>query len=144
MEAGKLRCLKNLFVEFVTWLFLLPLISCKDSILAFFGRCCALCDALFLASVQLPKARVTGNTHWKNIFEELVEGKRKSKWFDKVKTALQICDLSDKSMKGGSYMGKGKLYSVQLAQYCYHNHLNGEQRTSADGFPFQRLRFWLD
>lgn len=65
--AGKLDKLDSLFVQYVTWLFSLPRNSCRTAILACFGRRCAVCDSLFLASIQLAKGFSNGDELWGTI-----------------------------------------------------------------------------
>ena len=134
LEAGKMTALDSLFTSFITWLFRLPPTSCRDSILAAFGRRCALCDALFIASIQVANAKISRNTHWSNVVDELVAGRRKSKWFRKVVSGLRMRDLWEEVLKGGPFVGERKTYGVKFAQYCFHNHLNRLRGTSADDF----------
>jgi hypothetical protein len=51
--AGKLTVLDDLFTNFICWLFSLPRTTCKVNLLTCFGRRCAKCDALFLATIQI-------------------------------------------------------------------------------------------
>jgi hypothetical protein len=133
--GGNLNCFDELFVGFVRWLFRFPKSTSKSNILGCFGRRCAICDSIYLAAVQLAGAEVSRNDLWKDLVKDLLSRKIKSKWFDKVCEALADRGVYDKVFREGvSLVALRKEFGVQMAQFCFHNHLNKLTNTSADDF----------
>jgi hypothetical protein len=134
-QAGVMRGFDDLFTSYVVWLFRLPPSACKTAILSAFARRCAQCDALFLASVQLASADSTSNPLWRDLCEELREGRRKSKWYSILMTGLRTRGLADHVTRWGTdYVANRKQIAVRFSQYCFHNHLNNFRGTSGDDF----------
>jgi hypothetical protein len=132
--AGNLDKIDGLFVQYVTWLFSLPRNSCRTAILASFGRRCAHCDSLFLASVQLARGFNNGEELWGTVAQALrdraING---SKWYVKVVTALEDRDLKREIWENPSgVIAERKDFGVKFSQYCFHEHLNIPRGSSAD------------
>jgi hypothetical protein len=146
--GGNLSAFDELFVGFVRWLFLFPKTTSKLNILSCFGRRCAACDSLYLAAVQLAGASGSRNDVWKDLVQDLSAGKIKSKWYKKVISALADRGVESKVMQdGASVVTSRKEFGIQLAQFCFHKHLNKFTNTSADDFrrakPFGTYPFLL-
>jgi hypothetical protein len=146
--AGSLASLDELFIDYVRWLYLLPKTTSKVNILSCFGRRCAICDALFLATIQIAGAPTSKNTVWKDLVDELANRRRRSKWFTKVCKELEERQLLNSVMSDGvSIVGKRKEVGIQFAQFCFHKHLNLRTNNSADLFcevkPFGVYPFLL-
>ncbi len=133
--AGKLTVLDDLFTNFVCWLFTLPKTTCKVNILSCFGRRCAMCDALFLATIQLAGASSTRNELWKGVVSDLRSGQKKSRWFKVVSDAMTARGFIHRVFENGAdVVANRRLVGINFAQYCFHHHLNRPTRTSADDF----------
>ncbi len=133
--AGRLCALDDLYTDFVRWLYNLPKTTSKLNLLSCFGRRCALCDALFLATIQLAGTSTSKNEIWKDVVHDLVNRKLKSKWFSRMLKELADRRLSSKVFSEGStVVGARKEIGVQFAQFCFHRHLNLLTNTSADQF----------
>jgi hypothetical protein len=131
--GGNLNALDELFVGFIRWLFRLPKSTSKLNILGCFGRRCALCNSLYLAAVQLARTETSRNDLWKDLVHDLLSRKIKSKWFNKVCVALADRGVHDIVFhEGASIIASRKEFGVQMAQFCFHNHLNQLTNTSAD------------
>jgi hypothetical protein len=132
--AGNLGSLDSLFVDFITWLFCFPRSTCKTAILACFGRRCASCDSLFLASVQLARGLTSENELWGSVAKALKGNTlRGSKWYKKVKQALVERGLQREVMQNpAKIIVRRKEFGVQFSQYCFHHHLNLSCGSSAD------------
>jgi hypothetical protein len=132
--AGKLDSLDGLFVQFITWVFCLPRNSCKTAILACFGRRCALCDSLFLASVQLARGFTSETELWGSVAEALEDRTLKgSKWYKKVVTALTERGLRQEVWENPvEVLVHRREFGVKFSQFCFHNHLNLFRGSSAD------------
>jgi hypothetical protein len=133
--SGKLTILDDLFSNFNCWLFSLPKSTCKVNILSCFGRRCAVCDALFLAAIQIAGTPTSKNELWKGVLEDLKSGAKRSKWFQLVCKALQDRRISDKILnRGAEAVAERREIGITFAQFCFHRHLNHFTRTSADEF----------
>jgi hypothetical protein len=132
--AGKLDSLDCLFVQFITWVFNLPRNSCKNAILACFGRRCSQCDSLFLASVQLAKGFSSEAELWGLVTAALKNQTLKgSKWYKKVTEALIERGLKQEVWDTPTeVLVHRKEFGVKFSQYCFHNHLNLLRGNSAD------------
>ncbi len=135
--AGKLEILDRLFVHYVIWLFGLPRSSCRKAILACFGRRCASCDSLFLASVQLAKGFSSRAELWgtvSTVAHALRERSLKgSKWYKKVIVALEERALRDEVWdRPSEFLIERKSFGIKFSQFCFHRHLNLARGTSAD------------
>jgi hypothetical protein len=131
--AGKLQAFDDVFVKFILWNFHFPRTTCKTGILASFGRRCTECDSLFLAAVEIARASLTDNEVWKEVVNELKAGRLKSKWFTKVRVALEARGLKDQiwEQPAETVAERGTL-GLRFSQYCFHHHLNLPRGTSAD------------
>jgi hypothetical protein len=131
--AGKLQAFDDVFVKFILWIFHFPRTTCKTGILASFGRRCTECDSLFLAAVEIARASLTDNEVWKEVVNELKAGRLKSKWFTKVRVALEARGLKDQiwEQPAETVAERGTL-GLRFSQYCFHHHLNLPRGTSAD------------
>jgi hypothetical protein len=77
--VGSLSVLDDLFVDFIRWLYGMPKTTSKLNILSCFRRRCALCDALYLAAIQLAGASTSKNVIWRDLVEDLDSRQKKSK-----------------------------------------------------------------
>ncbi len=132
--AGKLDKLDGLFVQYVTWLFTLPRNSCRTAILACFGRRCAFCDSLFLASVQLAKGFNNGDELWgtvaRGLRDRAITG---SKWYGKVTEGLEERNLWQEVWeRPHEFISERRDFGVKFSQFCFHNHLNISRGNSSD------------
>jgi hypothetical protein len=146
--AGSLSVLDDLFIDFIRWLYGMPKTTSKLNILSCFGRRCAMCDALYLASIQLANSSTSKNVIRRDLVGELVSRQRKAKWFDRVLRELVARRLDSSVLRDGvSFVGQRKEMGVRFAQYCLHVHLNLQTNTSADLFrnvkPFGIFPFLL-
>ncbi len=156
--GGNLNAFDDLFVGFIKWLFLFPRSTSKLNILGCFGRWCANCDSLYLAAVQLAgtstsrndlwKDLVNDNDLWKDLVNDLNCGRIKSKWYNKVQVALAERGVKNRVLQeGANVVASRKEFGIQLAQFCFHRHLNKLTNTSADDFrlskPFGTYPFLL-
>ncbi len=133
--AGKLTVLDDTFTDFIRWLFMLPKNTCKNNILSCFGRRCAMCDALFLATIQIAGAATSKNVLWQGIVEDLISGQKKSRWFKVVSEAMSVRGIADKVFRSGAdVIAERRRVGINFAQYCFHRHLNIPTSTSADDF----------
>jgi hypothetical protein len=146
--GGNLSAFDELFVGFIRWLFLFPKTTSKFNILSCFGRRCAACDSLYLAAIQLAGSSGSRNDLWKDLVQELNSGRIKSKWYKKVISALADRRVDSRILQdGASVVASRKEFGIQLAQFCFHRHLNKLTNTSADEFrrpkPFGTYPFLL-
>jgi hypothetical protein len=133
--AGKLTVLDDTFTNFICWLFSLPKTTCKVNILSCFGRRCALCDALFLATIQIAGAPSSRNELWKGVVADLRSGQKKSRWFKVVTKAMAERGFLNRVIeRGADVVSERRQVGISFAQYCFHHHLNRPTRTSADDF----------
>jgi hypothetical protein len=103
---------------------------------------------MFLASIQIAGAPASKNQVWKELVEDLVANKIRSKWFCKVRKELVERQLlSSVLTEGTTVVEKRKEIGVQFSQFCFHKHLNLPTNTSADLFrqvkPFGIYPFLL-
>jgi hypothetical protein len=104
---------------------------------------------VYLAAIQLAGARSSRNDVWKDLVQDLVSKRKKSKWFTKVTKELAERGLERKVLlEGDSVVASRKEIGVQFAQFCFHKHLNKNTNTSADDFrkvkPFGTYPFLLN
>jgi hypothetical protein len=133
VSACQVRKIDGLFAEFITWLFRFPFTTGRDAILSSFGRRCAKCDSLYLASVQLAIASTSRNTTWGDAVSDLQGGVLQSKWFVIVRSELEKRGMGDEALaQGPSFVSDRKRKAVEFAQYCFHFHLNVPTGSSAD------------
>jgi hypothetical protein len=132
--AGKLNKFDQLFTQYITWIFRLPRSSCQTAILACFGRRCAVCDSLFLASVQLARGFVNTDEIWGSVACALKDQTLKgSKWYKEVVAELVKRELKSKVWDSPQVvLAERKEFGVSFSQYCFHQHLNLARGTSAD------------
>ncbi len=125
--------LDNLFVEFIRWLFRLPVRTGRAVILSNFARRCAKCDAIFLAASQIATARSTRNTIWADAVRDLVMGRLNSGWFQVVTAELEKRGFAEEVLeRGADFLGEKKRRGVEFSQFCFHEHLNCPLGNSAD------------
>jgi hypothetical protein len=133
--AGKLCELDNLFVKFITWVYRLPTTTCKSALMACFGRRCTECDALFLASIQVARGSGSDGGLWGSLVQELKTGKKKSKWFMRVRKALEDRGLRELVWdRPTEAVSERHSLGLRFSQFCFHKHLNLPRGTSADQF----------
>ncbi len=138
--AGKLTVLDDTFTNFICWLFTLPKTMCKVNILSCFGRRCTLCDALFLATIQIAGAPSSRNELWKGVVADLRSGQKKSRWFTVVTKAMTERGFFNRvAERGADVVSERRQVGISFAQYCFHHHLNCPTRTSADDFRAVKL-----
>jgi hypothetical protein len=147
--AGKLNKFDQLFAHYIIWVFGLPRTSCHTAILACFGRRCAMCDSLFLASIQLARGFLSPEELWGSVANALKENSLKgSKWFKKVTGGLVERELKNKIWETPTQvLAERKELGVTFSQFCFHRHLNLPRGTSADRIrglqPFGMYPFLL-
>jgi exonuclease III len=133
VNVYQVRKIDGLFADFITWLFRFPHTTGRDAILSNFGRRCAKCDSLYLASVQLAVASTSRNTIWGDAVRDLQGGVLQSKWFTTVRSELGKRGMEDEALvHGPSFVSDRKRKAVEFAQYCFHFHLNTPTGSSSD------------
>jgi hypothetical protein len=90
-----------------------------------------------LAAIEIARSSVTGSVAWKNLVTELQAGRKKSKWFLKVRTALEVRGLKGKIWDSpAEAISERREIADQFSQFCFHHHLNVPRGTSADQIRF--------
>jgi hypothetical protein len=148
VSVAKVITLDRLFAEFICWIFRFPKTTGTNIILSNFGRRCAKCDSLFLATIQLAGALTTKNILWEKTAEELMAGGLRSSWYTVVESEIRKRGMTREIFEqGADVVANRKVYGVYFSQYCYVHHLNPPSGRSSDRFrrgrPFGIFPFLL-
>jgi exonuclease III len=139
VTCAQVSKLDDLFVEFIRWLYRLPLRTGKLAILGTFARRCAKCDALFLAAVQIAQAGGSKNKIWEALVEDLKSRRSEAGWFEVVTSELVKRGLLREVLaEGRDFRADRRKYGVVFAQFCFHEHCNALNGSSADLIRLQR------
>ncbi len=148
VTVAKVASLDRIFAEYICWLFRFPRTTGTNSILANFGRRCAKCDSLFLATVQIASTLTTRNNIWRAVVSDLRAGRLQSTWSTVVFAEIEKRGMTAEVLsQGAHFVANRKMYAVQFAQFCFAHHLSVPTGSSSDLFirfrPFGIYPFLL-
>jgi hypothetical protein len=148
VTVAKVTILDRIFAEYISWLFRFPRTTGTNIILSNFGRRCAKCDSLFLASVQIASACSTRNSTWADTVRDLEDGVLQSTWFNATKSEIQKRGMANEVFReGANFVAARKLHGVHFSQFCFAHHLNLPTGSNSDLFrrsrPFGMYPFLL-
>jgi hypothetical protein len=128
----------KIFADFIRSRFKLTGSTGVNNILMQFGRRCAECDGLFLASVQVARGLAAPDTVWGNVLSSLLHDTR-IRWIRNVTDRLvRIGLLAEVTQSPINFLEQRKEYGLVFAQWCHHNHLTLPASYSADFFRVGR------
>ncbi len=136
--AGQLRKIDDIFIDFIRRMYRLPPRTSRNDILAHFGRRCSMCDALFLASVQVARGFVNPGSVWGDVLST-VWNRGDIPWVKSVKRHLTRLDLLEAVVSSPAvFLGDRKALAVDFTRFCFDNHLNITNGRSSDYFRVNR------
>jgi hypothetical protein len=135
--AGNLHQIDNLFCNFIRRHYKLPATTCRRSILMQFGRRCAVCDARYLAAVQLARGLSDPDSTWGNVLRTVWASQRP--WLREVLGHLQRVGLKDDVIaRPAAFLGERKEHGRTFSEWCHFNHLTTTNGRSSDFFRVDR------
>jgi hypothetical protein len=137
--AGDLSRIDNLFCDFIKKQFRLPQSVCRKGLLMQFARRCAVCDAYYLAAVQLARARTSPISIWGRVAES-VWSNDAIPWVRNLKQRLRSMNADTAILNDpGGFLSDRKDWGLAFSQWCHEHHLQFTNGSSADFFRVDRL-----
>jgi hypothetical protein len=148
VSVAKVLTLDRLFTDYICWLFRFPRTTGVNAVLTNFGRRCAKCDSLFLASIQVASACSTMNPTWSSTVQDLLAGALQSPWFSIVRSEVAKRGMTQEVFaRGADFVANRKQHGIHFSQFCFRYHLNTPTGRSSDRFrrsrPFGIFPFLL-
>ncbi len=138
VTATGLHKIDNLFCDFVRKQYRLPASTCRRSILMQFARRCAVCDARYLATVQLARGLASPESIWFKVATTVL-GMPNLAWVRTVQEHLHRLGLEAEVMSSpGSFLSNRKERGAIFTNWCHNNHLTFANGSSADYFRVDR------
>jgi hypothetical protein len=136
--AKHLKRIDNVFVDFIRRQYGLPSRTSANDILVNFGRRCAVCDARFLAAVQLARGLISGDTVWGTVLSTVINCNDIS-WLHAVKDHLiKMSILNVVIGTPAEFLSDRKKWGREFTRFCFKSHLNTVNGRSSDYFRVGR------